>query len=48
MYTTKRYGTGLGLVNCKNIVQAHGGKIFAENLADGGAMFTILIPKVWS
>jgi len=34
------------LVNCKNIVQAHGGKIFAENLADGGAMFTILIPKV--
>lgn len=46
LYTTKKYGTGLGLVNCKNIIQAHDGKIFAENLVSGGAMFTILLPKI--
>lgn len=37
-------GTGLGLAICKEIVEAHRGKIWAENHPKGGAIFTILIP----
>jgi signal transduction histidine kinase len=39
-------GTGLGLAICKQIVEAHGGLISAENRADGGAMFTLSLPRV--
>jgi len=38
-------GTGLGLYICKNIIQAHGGKIWAENDPDGkGAIFRFTLP----
>lgn len=37
-------GTGLGLAICKNIVEAHNGKIYAENTG-GGARFTMVIPR---
>ena len=38
-------GTGLGLFIAKSIVEAHGGKIWAENNADGkGARFTMSLP----
>ncbi len=37
-------GTGLGLSICKEIINAHGGHIWAENNADKGATFCILLP----
>jgi signal transduction histidine kinase len=38
-------GTGLGLYICKSIVEAHGGKIWAENNSDGkGAIFKFILP----
>ena len=38
-------GVGLGLFISKNIVEAHGGKIWAENNKDGtGATFTFTLP----
>ena len=41
-------GTGLGLAICREIVAAHRGKIWAENLAQGGARFCFEIPTVTS
>ena len=45
-YTTKPVGkgTGLGLGICQAIVQEHEGRITAENLAGGGARFSIELP----
>ena len=37
-------GTGLGLSICKGIVEAHGGRIFAENNPDKGATLTVILP----
>lgn len=40
-------GTGLGLFVSRNIVEAHGGKIWAENNQNGkGATFTFTLPSV--
>jgi signal transduction histidine kinase len=45
-FTTKSdRGTGLGLYICKYLVEAHGGRIWAENNADGkGATITFTLP----
>ena len=37
-------GTGLGLAICKEIIEAHGGTIRAENNARGGASISFVIP----
>ena len=43
--TKSEKGTGLGLYISNRIVQAHGGKMLAENNADGkGATFTFTLP----
>ena len=39
-----KVGTGLGLFICKNIVESHGGKIWAANNSDKGATFSFTIP----
>ena len=49
-FASKSYqGTGLGLFICKSIIQAHGGRIWAENNNIGadsstGATFTFSLP----
>jgi two-component system sensor histidine kinase KdpD len=37
-------GVGLGLTICRGIIQAHGGKIWAENRPGGGAVFRFTLP----
>jgi two-component system sensor histidine kinase KdpD len=37
-------GSGLGLAVCQGFVQAHGGRIRAENREDGGAIFQFTLP----
>lgn len=43
--TFKKNGTGLGLSITSQIIQAHGGKIYAENEPDSGASFHMLLPE---
>ncbi len=41
MFTTKKTGTGLGLVICKSIIEQHGGSISVSNKP---TTFTIKLP----
>ncbi len=44
-YSTKPKGTGLGLTLCREIVDAHGGRLSIANRRGGGALVTVWLPK---
>jgi len=43
---SERGGIGVGLYFCRVTVQAHGGRIWAENRPEGGARFIVQLPAV--
>ena len=44
-YSTKPKGTGLGLTLCREIVDAHGGRLSIANRDGGGAIVTVWLPQ---
>jgi signal transduction histidine kinase len=44
--TTKGNGLGLGLAICRSIIEAHGGRLWAENASRGGAVFRFTAKRV--
>jgi C4-dicarboxylate-specific signal transduction histidine kinase len=43
-YTTKSSGTGMGLSICRSIIEAHGGKLWAEANEPRGVVFQFTVP----
>ena len=43
-FSSKASGSGLGLTICSQIVRSHGGVLNAENRAEGGALFSFILP----
>jgi nitrogen fixation/metabolism regulation signal transduction histidine kinase len=43
-FSTKPAGTGLGLTLCREIIEAHGGRLSLANRPGGGALVTVWLP----
>jgi len=43
-YSTKETGTGLGLTLCREIIEAHGGRLHIANREGGGAVVSLWLP----
>jgi signal transduction histidine kinase len=44
-FTTKSNGIGLGLAIVYRLIESHGGAVIAQNCPEGGAAFTIRLPR---
>lgn len=44
-FTTKSHGHGVGLALAHRVIAEHGGTLTAANASDGGALFTIRLPR---
>lgn len=44
LFTTKKSGTGLGLAVTRQIIERHGGRIFADSTLGEGTVFHIFLP----
>ncbi len=44
-FTTKKSGHGLGLANCKSIIEQHNGKLEVESVFGKGTTFTVTLPR---
>ncbi len=42
---TKQGGTGLGLAICKSVIEAHGGRIFADSVLGKGTVIRFSLPR---
>lgn len=42
--TSKPHGMGLGLAICRSVAESHGGRLWAGNIANGGAVFHLILP----
>lgn len=42
--TTKKQGLGIGLYQCRQIIEAHGGRIDVKSVEGSGSVFTIWLP----
>jgi PAS domain S-box-containing protein len=43
-YTTKSSGVGVGLAICRSVIEAHGGRLWAEANEPRGAIFRFILP----
>lgn len=44
-YTTKKGGHGLGLANCKKIIEQHNGQLEVDSVEGEGSVFGIILPR---
>jgi C4-dicarboxylate-specific signal transduction histidine kinase len=45
-FTTRRQGIGMGLAISRSIIEAHGGRLWADSVPNQGAVFQFLLPAL--